>query len=267
MKTIHIALALILTLGFASCRKTNEPVVIFPAEPDMVINSLNGSFDTLDTDMGATATSLAQNIANTAFIRDNMLGLCNRSSFVLEFAFITPQGIMQIVEPAIYHYIEGSDISTQDHVVQCFGTKQPALSKLFYAVEDFYAVVDMHPILDQTILLGGITALFRPQTLLKRIIDPLVANQPFEMWVMEKGGVVLFDQDTLEIGRNVLTDPLYQPFPELIAAATLIDKEQSGETYYSFYQTGTDIKVVKKTYWKTFSLYGTEWKIIWVKPE
>ena len=125
----------------------------------------------------------------------------------------------------------------------------------------------MHPILDQTILFGGITALFRPQTLLKRIIDPLVANQPFEMWVMEKGGVVLFDQDTLEIGRNVLTDPLYKPFPELIAAATLINKEQSGETYYSFYQTGTDIKVVKKTYWKTFSLYGTEWKIIWVKPE
>jgi len=267
MKTIHIALALIVTLGFASCKKTSDPEVYFPPEPDQVIASLNSSFDTLNTDMNATAASLAQFVNDTTVVRDNMLGLFNRSSFILEFSYVTPQGIMQVVEPAIYHYIQGSDISMQNHVIQCFTTKKPALSKLFYAVEDFFSVVDMHPILDQGTLQGGITALFRPQTLLKRIIDPLIANQSFEMWVMEKGGVVLFDQDTLEIGRNVLTDTLYQPFPELIAAATLINSVQSGETYYSYYQTGTNIKVVKKTYWKTYTLYGTEWKIIWVKPE
>ena len=84
---------------------------------------------------------------------------------------------------------------------------------------------------------------------------------------MEKGGKVLFDQDTLEIGRNVLTDSLYSSFPELITASHLIDSLQSGETYYSFYQTGTSKKVVKKTYWSTYELFGTQWKIIWVKPE
>jgi len=65
----------------------------------------------------------------------------------------------------------------------------------------------------------------------------------------------------------VLTDTLYQAFPELLSAAELIDAEKSGETTYSFYQTGTTTKVVKKTYWDTWELYGTEWKIIWVKPE
>jgi len=30
-------------------------------------------------------------------------------------------------------------------------------------------------------------------------------------------------------------------------------------------KTGTTIKVVKKTYWKTYALFGTDWKIVWVK--
>lgn len=267
MKRVHIFLALGLLLGAAACKKTTEPAPFFPSEPDQVVASLTKSFDSLNSDMSASAALLAQNIADTAATRTAMLSLFNRSSFVLEFSFVTPQGIMQIVEPPVYHYIQGSDISNQEHVIRTFQTKQPALSKLFYAVEDFYAVVDMHPIMKDGAIQGGVTALFRAQTLLQRIIMPLVKDQSFEIWVMEKGGVVLYDQDTLEIGLNVLTDTLYKPFPELLTAASMIDANPAGETSYSFYKTGTTTKVVKKTYWKTFTLYGTEWKIIWVRPE
>jgi hypothetical protein len=267
MKRVHFLLALAVLFGGAACKKTSEPAPFFPSEPDQVVATLTNSFDTLNKDMSATAALLAQNNTDTAATRAAMLGLFNRSSFVLEFSYITPQGIMQIVEPPVYHYIQGSDISMQEHVIRTFQTSQPALSKLFYAVEDFYGVVDMHPIVKEGVLHGGITALFRAQTLLQRIILPLVKDQSFEIWVMEKGGVVLFDQDTEEIGLNVLTDSLYKPFPELITAAKLIDANPGGETSYSFYKTGTTTKVVKKTYWKTFTLYGTEWKIIWVRPE
>jgi hypothetical protein len=267
MKTTHILLALLLLIGYSGCKKSSDPEPYFPAEPARVVVSLTKSFDTLNRDMSASAALLAQNITDTAATRAAMLGLFNRSSFVLEFSRVTPMGIMKIVEPSGYHYIQGSDISMQNHVVQCFQTRQPVLSKMFYAVEDFYGVVDIHPIVNQGALMGGITALFRPQTLLQRIIMPMVTSQPFEIWVMEKGGVVLFDQDTAEIGLNVLTDSLYKPFPELIAAAKLIDAGQSGETSYSFYKTGTTTRVVKKTYWTTYTLYGMEWKIIWVKPE
>jgi eukaryotic-like serine/threonine-protein kinase len=263
----HLFFILILLASLYSCSKESEPDYFFPSEPDRVITILNSSFDSLNTDMTTVANAIAFNTSDTASIRSNMLGLFNRSTFVMEFAFVTPGGIMEVVEPSVYHYIEGANISMQDHVVQCYQTKKPVLSNMFYAVEDFYATVDMHPVLNQDALQGGITALFRPQTILKRIIDPLVKNQLFEIWVMEKGGVVLFDQDTMEIGRNVITDTLYKPFPELIAAARLIDSAASGETSYSFYQTGTSIKVFKRTYWKTFELYGTSWKIIWVKPE
>ena len=267
MKTKHIIPALLVALSVYACKKSSDPVVFFPGEIGKVTTSLAKSFDSLNMDMAAGAVTISQNASDTAAIRSNMLGLFNSSSFILEFAFVTPQGIMQIIEPAVYHYLQGSDISGQDHVVKAFQTKQPVLSESFLAVEGYYAAVDIHPIISNTQVVGGITALFFPQAILGRIITPLVKNQPFEMWVMEKGGKVLYDQDAREIGRNVFSDSLYTPFPELITAAHLIDSQQSGETYYSFYQTGTNIKVTKKTYWSTYELFGTQWKIIWVKPE
>jgi len=267
MKTIKILFVTLILMCLISCKKSSEPTAItYPPELDQVITSLTKSFDSLNTDMGSNAVSVSQNINDTAAIRSLMLGLFNRSSFVLEFSYVTPQGIMQIVEPSVYHSAEGSDISQQDHIIKTFQTKLPVLSKTFDAVEGFNAAVDVHPVLDKTQVLGAITALFLPQTILGRIITPVVHNQSFEIWAMEPGGKVLYDQDAYEIGRNVITDTLYAKFPELIAAAKLIDAQKSGETTYSFYQTDTTIKVVKKTYWKTYALYGTDWKIVWVKP-
>ncbi len=266
MKNIIISLIAILFLGLHACRKTEEAVPSIPAVIDQVNTAVHHSFDTLNQDMASTIQAMALQINDTADIRVKMSELYNRSSFVMEFSYVTPQGIMQIVEPPQYHYIQGSDISGQDHIIKTFNTRLPALSLSFMAVENFLAVVDVHPVLKGQQMLGGVTALFRPPDLLRRIISPLVAGQNFEIWVMESGGTILYDQDEYEIGRNVLTDTLYTSFPELLAASILINSHSSGETSYSFYQTGTNKKVVKQTFWNTCSIFGTEWKIIWVKP-
>jgi hypothetical protein len=166
----------------------------------------------------------------------------------------------------LYYLSQGTDISQQDHIVKIFETKQPVLSQSFDVVEGYNAVIDMYPILDNTGILGTVAGIFPPHLILGRVIAPYVSGEPFEIWVMESGGNVLYDQDAEEIGLNVITDPLYADFPELIAAAQRIDSEESGETTYSFYQTGTNNKVVKKTYWKTFKLLDNQWKIVWVIP-
>lgn len=264
MKTLFILSVLILAL--MSCKKETEPVPWGPPELDVVITGLNLTFDSLNRDVSSTATSIGVNVADTLAVRNGMQELFNRSSFVIEFAYVNPSGIMQIVEPAKYHYVEGSDISKQDHIVKMFQTKLPVLSKTFDAVEGFNAAVDVHPVMNKSQLAGGITSLFHPDQILGRIIEPVVEYMPFEIWVMEPGGKVLYDQDEYEIGRNVITDTLYAQFPELIAAAKLIDAGVAGETTYSFYQTGTSTKVTKKCYWKSFTMYGMSWRIIWVKP-
>jgi hypothetical protein len=256
---------MILLLGIVACNKDEE--TFFPQELNTLHADLGASFDTLNNDLANSVIHLISNINDSAAIRAEMQALFSRATFVVEFSYVTPQGIMKIIEPPLFYPTEGTNISQQNHIIKTFETKLPVLSSTFYAVEEFHAAVDIHPIVNNGEVLGGVTALFLPETILSRLINPVVKNQVFEIWVMEKGGRTIYDQDTDEIGRNIFTDPLYADFPELIAAAEKIDAEESGETSYSFYQTGTTNKVVKKTYWVTYKLYGMEWKLIWVKPE
>ena len=260
-----ILLAVFITLSLYACKKDDNSID-FPVEIDQVIHDLTSSFDTLNTDLASNAAAIALNPSDTAGIRLKLQEMFNRTSFVVEFAYVSPEKILQIVEPSLYYPSQGTDISQQDHIVKIFETKQPVLSQSFNVVEGYNAVIDMFPILDNNEILGTVAGIFPPHEILGRIIKPYVSGETFEIWVMESGGNVLYDQDTEEVGLNVITDPLYADFPELIAAAQRIDTEESGETTYSFYQTGTTNKVVKKTFWKTFYLLDNKWKIIWVIP-
>jgi hypothetical protein len=265
MKTLKFSLLLLVVVVFTSCEDNDND--FFPGQIGQVISDLSASFDTLNTAMDSVATAIAPGPADTAMIRNKMSELYNNSSFPENFSFIDEEGILKIIEPSAFYPYEGSDVSLQEHVIRAWETLEPVLSEEFYAVEGYYAAVDLHPIVSNGTLEGGISTLFKPEDILGRIITPYVSGEAFEMWVMQNDGMVLYDQDADEVGRNVLTDTLYQTFPELISAAQLISTEKSGETTYSFYQTGTTTKVVKKTYWDTWEMYGTEWKIVWVKPE
>lgn len=265
MSTKKILLFALMVLSIIACKKSDEKID-FPVEIDQVINELTLSFDSLNMDLAANATEISQNVADTATIRTKLLEMFNKSSFVDEFSFITPQGILQIIEPSEFYSSQGIDISDQSHIIKVFQTKLPVLSQSFQVVEGYNAAVDIHPLLNVELVQGAICGVFVPKEILGRIILPYVSGEAFEIWVMEKGGKVLFDQDEEEIGLNVITDPLYADFPELIAAAELINDGESGQTSYSFYQSGTNIKVTKKTYWKTLHICDNEWKIVWVIP-
>jgi len=264
MKAKLTFLIISLAIFSAGCKK--EAVEL----PDALVTSktnLTAEFASLDQKMAAAVEYMGSINMDTTLIRAKLLELVNEFNDVTEFAQITPAGIMQIIEPAVYHGFQGSDISLQNHVIKAYETELPVLSQQFLAVEGFYAAVIMHPIVKNNSILGGITALFLPEKILGNIMKPINEGQAFELWVMEKGGKMLYNQDVSEIGRNLFTDSLYMDFPELITAGRKIDAEESGTTSYSFYKTGTWEIVKKLTYWTTYELYGTQWKLVWVKPE
>ncbi len=265
MKARNVLLMLVLFISALSCKKSEESVD-FPPQIDVVINILTASFDSLNNELKAAAPAIANVMPDTVAIRNQLSGIYQRSSFITQCSYITSQGILQLIDPPLYYEFQGTDISTQDHIVKAFETKQPVLSQSFLLIEGYSAAIVVHPIVSGNSVLGAVDAVFEPEIILGRTILPVLDSQVFEIWVMEKGGVVLFDQDEEEIGLNVITDPLYAGFPELIAAAELIDAEESGKTTYSFYQTGTNELVVKETYWKTIHICDNEWKIIWVIP-
>jgi len=264
MKATKFFLMAVLAISILSCKK--DVIDSYPDELSSAKTSLLASFDSLNADLADAASELALDLSDQAKTRAKMLYLYNRSTFSLEFSYVSPEGIMQIIEPSEFYPQEGFDISEQDHIVKTFSTKEPVLSNVFFAVEGFYAAVDIYPIVNDGQVLGGVTSLFFPEIILGRIMEPLLENQDFELWVMEKGGTIIYNQDVEEIGLNIFTDPLYEPFPEIITAAEKIAAEDHGETTYSFYQTGTDVEVVKQTYWITCKINDNEWKLIWVKP-
>lgn len=79
---------------------------------------------------------------------------------------------------------------------------------------------------------------------------------------MQTDGLVIYDVDSEQIGRNVFHDPLYQPFHELIALAKKVAAKQEGTGEYRFFQKGSDAPVTKMAYWKTVGMHGAEWRIV-----
>jgi hypothetical protein len=252
------------TIFLAACKK--EAVVL----PDALITSktnLTAQFTLLEQKIAAASAYLIQANMDTTLIRAKLLEVVNQFPSVVTFSYITQTGIIRILEPAVYYGSQGADISSQDHVVRTFATKMPVLSKQFFAAEGFYASAYIYPIVNSNSMKGALSALFKPESILGNIFKPLNEGQEFELWAIEKGGRLLYDPIASEIGNNLITDAMYQEFPELVTAVKKFDAEESGTTTFSYYEPGTTHIVKKLAYWTTFDLNGTEWKLIWSKPE
>jgi len=115
--------------------------------------------------------------------------------------------------------------------------------------------------------LGSVSILFRPEKLLGTIMLPLLKGTPVDIWVMEKGGLVLYDVDTLQIGLNLFTSKLYQPYAGLINLGRRMAATPEGKGVYEF-RNGSSKTIVKKdAFWQSVSLYGAEWRLVAIHVE
>ena len=64
----------------------------------------------------------------------------------------------------------------------------------------------------------------------------------------------------------LFTDPLYQPFPKLIALGRRIAAEPSGTGFYSFFKEGTDRPVRKEAWWVSLTMHGMTWRLVSIHP-
>ena len=86
-------------------------------------------------------------------------------------------------------------------------------------------------------------------------------------WLMDLDGLLLYDEDASQIGKNLFEDPLYKPFPNLLDLGHRIVAERSGHGYYSYFQVteGNKTAVNKECYWTTAGLHGREWRLVVTK--
>jgi hypothetical protein len=109
---------------------------------------------------------------------------------------------------------------------------------------------------------GSVFALFVPEYLLGRIIGPVSANLPVDIFLMQTDGRMIYDLDTRQIGLNVFSDPLFKPFPQLVALAGRVAAEREGTGDYSFLLPGVEAPVAKVAFWRTLALYDSQWRLV-----
>jgi uncharacterized protein GlcG (DUF336 family) len=243
--------------------KPGQPVAELPPILSELEKEITAELSKMDQELARLAGRLSEKDLKEAGTRKMLGDLCRSYPYAVDCAVVDHNGKMAMVEPEEYAKFEGTDISAQEQITRLQESKRPVLSNVINAVEGFDAVDLEHPVFSsQGEFAGSVSVLFRPESLFSYVITPVLKGMPAEAFVMQTDGRILYDADKEEVGRMLFDDPLYKPFPQLLALGTLISREKKGIGSYEFRQEGSEKLVKKDAHWTTVGLHGTEWRLV-----
>jgi len=263
----------ILAVGIAALAVTNAFGMDIKAMMTALEKTRQGiaeTFTSIDSEISAAAQKLSAVDLKGDEARKILTELCKDKPYLIDCAIVDALGKMIMVEPEEYRGHEGSDISKQAHIVTILKDKKPIFSDVFHSVEGIEAIDFEYPIFSgKNEYLGSVSMLVRQEALTASIVMPLVEGKPCKIWIMQKDGLIIYDPDPDQVGRNIFSDELFRPFQELISFSRTVSMEKEGTGSYDFYTKGLRDQTVVKKYaaWNTVSLYGTEWRIIVMEIE
>ncbi len=156
----------------------------------------------------------------------------------------------------------GADLSRDPHFLATTEKKSPLVSPVFRLVEGFNGVVQSYPVLSPSgEYLGYVDITYAPEVFLRQFIEPAMNGTSYEIWVAQSEGTQLYDVTGEEIGRNILTDPLYAD-PVLHQVLARIAREPSGTGSYTFYDRDWNRNITKLAVWDTAGIDGAEWRVV-----
>jgi hypothetical protein len=233
-----------------------------PVLPELE-KEITAELNKIDRDLARIAGRLSEKDFKTAETRKMLGDLCHSYPYAVDCTVVDGNGRMALVEPGEYSKFEGSDISAQEQIIRLRESKKPVMSNVIRTVEGIDAVDLEQPVFtSRGELTGSVSVLFKPEAMLAAIISPVVQGMPVDAWLMQKDGRILYDPDREEVGLMLFDDPMYKPYPQLLALGELIAGEKSGAGSYEF--LGPELKkpVVKDAHWTTVGLHGTEWRLV-----
>ena len=261
-----------MVLSLVMCRIFADEVKpsVTPPALDALITGINAALDQYDVNLARASRDLAGVPLQSPRAREIILKLCRENTAVVDCAIVDLNGVMIVIEPQAYKASEGVNIGGQVHVKKLHESRQPVFSETFRSAEGYDAASFAWPIISpENELLVSDSLLVRLDLMISHIADETLKGLPLDSWAIQKNGRLVYDPDEQEIGRNVITDPLYESFPSLVELTKKIITEEEGTGYYEFYSTGITLakKVRKSASWKTVVRNGLEIRVVLVHVE
>jgi hypothetical protein len=228
--------------------------------------AIDSTLAEIDTDLMTAAKGLSGADLKGDAARKILNDLRKYRPYVIDCSIIDANGMKITVEPAEYKQYEDADRNSLSSVTLLLKTKKPVMSDVYHSAEDIHAISIGYPIFsDKEELLGAVRMLIRYEVFLK----PLVEDRPCKIWVMQKNGLIVYDADPEEIGKNIFSDSMFKPFEDLISFSKTVALSERGAGSYSFYAEGEKDKtlVQKIAAWDTAGIYGTEWRVVAMEIE
>jgi hypothetical protein len=271
-----LIVVLVVSLGFniyqyntnlANTQK-NEAASIKQEMLSQLMHTQN-NINTKLTELDAIVKSACQRLSSTGITgaqADTVLSeIATSNPLIVSAATSDGKDVLVAVQPSNYSYIIGDDIGIQEQQLQMRQSMLPAMSNMIMLVQDFPSVVMVAPIFDsQDQFMGALNLVIQPSMLINQSIAS--DSTVYSMWAMQKNGTLIYDPDPEQQGKNLLTDPIYQDYPEVQAFARQVAEQQSGYGTYQYYIKNLDQSqnqvVAKEAYWVTVGTYGTEWRVV-----
>jgi hypothetical protein len=202
-------------------------------------------------------------VQREAEIRKLLQDCVDGRPYAIDATFIDSKGIMRFIEPKSYRNFEGSDISKQEAVIRMLKTKQPRMGNAFLSVEGIQSIDIEYPVFSKgKQFLGSVSILIKHDEMIRAVLEKIEIGPGVNCFVMQKDGLILYETDAKQIGRNTFTDPLFKDFPELIALGKRMLKEKEGTGFYSFVVPGTKNVIRKRAAWKTIHFFNNDWIVV-----
>jgi hypothetical protein len=223
--------------------------------------AIDSTLAEIDKDLKAAAKALSATDLKSDAARDILSELRKYRPYVIDCSIIDADGMKITVVPKEYEKYEGANRSDLPSVTALLKSKKPVMSNVYLSAENINAISIGYPIFsDKGEFLGAVRILMKPEDFLK----PLVIDEPCKIWVMQKNGLIVYDADPEEIGKNIFSDPMFASFEDLISFSKTVSGSKSGAGSYSFHANGVkdNILAEKTAAWDTAGIYGTEWRVI-----
>jgi len=109
---------------------------------------------------------------------------------------------------------------------------------------------------------GTLRVVINTGYLFSGIAEYLRSEYGYTIWVVQNDGLQIYDENTEEIGRNILTDPLYQTVSIQNIVHDILDNERGNASYIFFDVAWSDYTQMNSVWETIIPGYGMKWRLV-----